>query len=96
MPLTKENYQHLFNKVDNNMIIKTRYMVPLEDGHVVEMDFFFFCLEGLVFAEVEFSSVEDSENFDKPSWLGEDISFDSRYDNTLLSKLDKYNEEDFE
>ena len=23
MPLTKENYQHLFNKVDNNMVIKT-------------------------------------------------------------------------
>lgn len=96
MPLTKENYQHLFNKVDNNMVIKTRYMVPLEDGHVVEMDFFHHCLEGLVFAEVKFSSVEDSENFDKPSWLGEDISFDSRYDNALLSKIDKYDEKYFE
>ena len=78
------------------MVIKTRYMVPLEGGHVVEMDFFHHCLEGLVFAEVKFSSVEDSENFDKPSWLGEDISFDSRYDNALLSKIDKYDEKYFE
>ncbi len=95
MPLTKENYHHLFNKVDNNMIIKTRYFIPIENNRVVELDVFHHCLEGLVFAEVEFPNIEESENFNKPSWLGEDISFDQRYDNTLLSKIDKYNAEDF-
>ena len=64
MPLTKENYEHLYNKIDNHMIIKTRYEIPI--------------------------------NFVQPDWLGEDISFDKRYDNTLLSKIDYYNEKDFE
>ena len=33
-------------------------------------------------------NLNDSENFEKPEWIGEDISFDKRYDNTLLSKID--------
>ena len=34
--------------------------------------------------------------FEKPYWLGEDISFDKRYDNTVLSKFNKYEAKDFE
>ena len=96
MPLTEQNYKILFNKVENNMIIKTRYSIKLDDGLNVELDVFHGKLEGLIFAEVEFPNVETSESFNKPDWLGEDISFDKRYDNTLLSKFDKYNPKDFE
>lgn len=95
MPLTEENYKILFNKVENHMIIKTRYNIKLENNLNVELDVFHGNLEGLVFAEVEFPNVEISESFEKPNWLGEDISFDKRYDNTYLSKIDKYNPEDF-
>lgn len=95
MPLTKENYEHLLKKIDNNMIIKTRYKVPLDDGNIAEVDVFHGNLEGLIFAEIEFRNINDSENFEKPDWLGNDISFDKRYDNTLLSKISKYNEKDF-
>ena len=77
------------------MIIKTRYNIKLENNLNVELDVFHGNLEGLVFAEVEFPNVEISESFEKPNWLGEDISFDKRYDNTYLSKIDKYNPEDF-
>ena len=96
MPLTKENYEHLLKKVDNNMIIKTRYKIPIENGLNVELDVFHSCLEGLIFAEVEFPDVETSENFEKPNWLGKDVSFDKRYHNSWLSKLDKYEAKDFE
>ena len=96
MPLTKENYEHLFSKVDNNMIIKTRYKVPINNELIAEVDVFHGNLEGLIFAEVEFKDIDTSENFKKPDWLGEDISFDKRYDNTLLSKIDKYEEKYFE
>lgn len=92
MPLTKENYEHLYKKVDDHMIIKTRYKVPIDEKIIAEVDVFHGNLEGLVFAEVEFPDVESSEKFIKPEWLGEDISFDKRYDNTLLSKIDKYDE----
>ena len=96
MPLTKENYEHLFLKVDNHMIIKTRYKVPIGNKLIAEVDVFHGNLEGLIFAEVEFKNLNDSENFEKPEWIGEDISFDKRYDNTLLSKIDKYDEKYFE
>ena len=91
MPLTKENYEHLLKKVDNNIIIKTRYKMPINENLTAEVDVFHGNLEGLIFAEVEFPNIEVAENFIKPSWLGEDVSFDKRYDNTLLSKIDEYN-----
>ncbi len=90
MPLTKENYEHLLSKVDNYMIIKTRYLIPLSDGHKVELDVFDGHLKGLMFAEIEFNSDDDAVNFEKPEWLGEDITTDKFYDNTLLSKLSSY------
>lgn len=96
MPLTKENYEHLFQKVDNYMIIKTRYKVPINNKLMAEIDIFHGNLEGLILAEVEFPNVESSEEFVKPDWLGEDISFDKRYDNTFLSKIDNYDAKYFE
>ena len=45
--LTKEGYEHLKEKVDDNLIIKTRYIIPLEDGHTGELDVFGGVLEGL-------------------------------------------------
>lgn len=93
MPLTKENYQILLNKIENNLIKKDRYKIPIDNGLTVELDVFHGNLEGLVFAEVEFSSLESAENFDKPEWLGKDLCFDKRFDNTLLSKVEKYSEE---
>lgn len=90
MPLTKENYEHLLEKVDNYMIVKSRYIIPLEDGCKVELDVFDGNLKGLVFAEIEFKDDNDADNFVKPEWLGKDISSDKFYDNTLLSKIEKY------
>lgn len=93
MPLTKENYEVLLNKIENNLIKKERYKIPINDGLTVELDVFHGNLEGLVFAEVEFPDLEIAEKFDKPDWLGRDLCFDKRFDNTLLSKVDKYSDE---
>ena len=93
MPLTKENYQILLNKIENNLIKKDRYKIPINDGLIVELDVFHGNLEGLVFAEVEFPSLEVAENFNKPEWLGKDVCFDKRFDNTFLSKVEKYSNE---
>lgn len=90
MPLTQENYEILLKKIENNLIIKDRYKIPIKDGLTVELDVFHGHLEGLVFAEVEFPDIESAENFDKPDWLGKDLCFDKRFDNTLLSKVEKY------
>lgn len=93
MPLTQENYEILLKKIENNLIIKDRYKIPIKDGLTVELDVFHGHLEGLVFAEVEFPDIESAKNFDKPDWLGKDLCFDKRFDNTLLSKVEKYSNE---
>lgn len=93
MPLTRENYEVLLNKIENNLIKKDRYKIPINDGLVAEVDVFHGNLEGLCFAEVEFPNLEIAENFQKPDWLGKDISFDKRFDNTLLSKVEGFTSE---
>ena len=93
MPLTKENYEILLKKIENNLIKKDRYKIPIEDGLIVELDVFHGNLEGLIFAEVEFSNLDVAENFKKPDWLGKDLCFDKRFDNTLLSKVEHYTSE---
>jgi len=88
VPLTKESYEHLKKKTDDHIISKTRYIIPLENGLKAELDMFHEQLEGLVFVEVEFPDEEAAKNFNIPSWFGEDVSFDKRYHNSSLSKMD--------
>ena len=67
------------------MIDKTRWLVPAGDGeHTWEVDEFHGDNEGLVVAEIELRSEDDE--FEKPSWLGEEVTGDRRYYNSMLSK----------
>ena len=88
MPLSFDGYYHLRQKTDGHMITKTRYLVPLEDGHTGELDIFHGALEGLYFIEVEFRDEEDVKAFCPPDWFGEDVSMDIRYTNSFLAKCD--------
>lgn len=63
------------------VIDKTRYLVDY-GGHTFEVDEFHGDNDGLVVAEIELSS--EDEQFEKPSWLGEEVSFDRRYYNSQL------------
>ncbi|MDE6548117.1 MAG: CYTH domain-containing protein [Muribaculaceae bacterium] len=60
---------------------KTRYLVPFE-GHVWEVDEFHGALEGLVTAEIELSSEEES--YARPPFLGEDVTGNPAYYNSNL------------
>ena len=62
-------------------IEKTRYHVPL-GGHVWEVDVFAGDNAGLVVAEVELE--DENEPFERPEWLGEEVSEDTRYYNVCL------------
>ena len=63
------------------LIDKTRYLVPF-GGHTFEVDEFYGDNEGLTVAEVELGS--EDEAFEKPGWLGEEVSDDPRYRNSHL------------
>ncbi len=88
LPLTKEGYEHLREKADGQMIKKTRYLIPLENGRKIELDVFGGYLKGLIFAEVEFGSEEEAAAFVMPDWFLEDVTFDKRYSNGYMTQFD--------
>lgn len=87
LPLTKEAYEELLPKTDANLVRKTRYLIPLENGLTAELDIFEGILRGLVFAEVEFPDEKTSDEFIPPEWFAKDVSSDKRFTNYNLSKL---------
>ncbi len=94
LPLTEEAYYHLREKADGRIITKTRYLIPLtdfvpenKDNLTIELDVFEGDLAPLIIAEIEFPSEEMANTFVPPSLFLEDVTFDSRYHNSNLSKL---------
>lgn len=65
-------------------IDKTRHLVPASDGHVWEVDEFHGDNEGLVVAEIELAS--EDESFVRPAWLGAEVTGDRRYYNSSLTQ----------
>ena len=87
LPLTKESYEHLKEKIDGRLITKKRYVIPLKDFLFIELDIFSGGLAPLMLAEVEFPDEETANHFTPPEWFGEDVTFSSSYHNSTLSKL---------
>ncbi len=63
------------------LIEKTRYHVR-HGEHTWEVDVFVGDNTGLVVAEIELGHVDES--FERPSWLGEEVSHEARYYNVCL------------
>ena len=68
---------------EKEIIEQTRYLVKV-GKHVFEVDEFYGSNEGLLMAEVELQS--EDEVFEKPDWLGEEVTSDDRYYNSMLVK----------
>ncbi len=75
--------EELLKICEPGVIDKTRYLVEA-GAHTYEVDEFYGDNEGLVVAEVELSSEEES--FVKPEWLGEEVTGDVKYYNSMLMK----------
>lgn len=86
LPLNKESYQHLLDKADGNIISKKRYCIPYQEKYTIELDIFEKKFQGLVLAEVEFDSVDEASAFCPPDWFGKDVTYDSAYHNSNMSK----------
>ena len=81
IPLADAN--SLLDLCEKPIIEKTRCKIPL-DGLIWEIDEFFGDNAGLIVAEVELES--EDQAFEKPSWIGEEVSGDPRYFNSNLIK----------
>ena len=76
--------EQLLALCEPGVIDKTRWLVPAADGHVWEVDEFHGDNEGLIMAEIELA--DENEPFDKPDWIGEEVTGDPRYYNSMLIK----------
>lgn len=85
LPLNRDAYLHLREKIDGRLIQKKRYMIPLEDRLTIELDLFEGELAPLVLAEVEFPDETSAKAFEPPEWFGEDVTFSGEYHNSRLS-----------
>ena len=75
--------QELLKICEPGVIDKTRYLVPA-GNHTFEVDEFYGENQGLVVAEVELASEE--ETFEKPPFLGKEVTGDVKYFNSMLMK----------
>ena len=83
--ISLQDAQSLLQLAEPGIIDKTRYLIKNTDGkHTWEVDEFHVDNEGLVMAEIELENENDA--FDKPNWLGKEVTGDKRYYNSYLSK----------
>jgi adenylate cyclase len=75
--------EELLQICEPGVIDKVRHLVKA-GKHTYEVDEFFGENQGLIIAEVELSSEEEA--FDKPAWLGEEVTGYTRYYNSMLMK----------
>lgn len=85
-PLSAEAFEHMLPKIDGILIDKIRYFIPLDETHTAELDIFQGVLAPLRLVEVEFSSIEDANNFVAPDWFGDDVTNSGEYHNSNLSQ----------
>lgn len=86
-PLTCDGYNHLIKKADGTVISKTRYLIKGNDRHTIELDIFHKDLKGIVLAEVEFSSLNDAQEYIPPEWFGEEVTDNICFHNSRISRM---------
>ena len=80
-----QDAQDLMQICEPGIIDKTRYLIKSTDGiHTWEVDEFHGDNEGLVMAEIELGS--EDEAFDKPSFIGCEVTGDRRFYNSHMRK----------
>lgn len=81
--ILKEEAEALLKLCETGVIDKTRFEVNV-GNHTFEVDEFYGENEGLVMAEIELKT--ENETFEKPHWLGVEVTGIIKYYNSQLSK----------
>lgn len=82
--ISLSDFDELFKLcIPDNQIDKTRYYIKAEEL-TFEVDEFYGKNEGLFVAEIELP--DEKTTFEKPDWLGKEVTGDTRYYNSQLSK----------
>ena len=83
--IPREEAEALMSICEPGIISKTRWLVPADDGrHTWEVDVFEGENEGLVMAEIELRSEDDT--FKKPHFIGKEVTGDRRFYNSHMRR----------
>ncbi|HEY8385514.1 MAG TPA: CYTH domain-containing protein [Porticoccaceae bacterium] len=83
-PIPVEDASKMLDELcEKPLIEKTRYILD-DGGQRWEIDEFHGVNQGLIVAEIELD--DESDGFEKPSWLGREVSHDPRYFNANLAR----------
>lgn len=84
-PIPAADAQEMLDNVCSQpQIDKIRYCIPV-GAHIWEVDEFLGDNAGLIVAEIELA--DENEAFERPSWLGAEVTHDSRYLNIHLARI---------
>jgi len=81
--IDKTEAEELLRLCEEGVLEKTRYEINVA-SHVFEVDEFHGDNKGLIIAEVELQ--DENESFEKPDWLGKEVTGEVKYYNSKLSK----------
>lgn len=82
--LSRSQFEALWPLTEYKRVEKTRYEIDY-GGLLIELDVYSGNLEGLIVAEVEFQTEEESKTFSPPGWFGIEVTGDARYKNKHLA-----------
>ena len=83
--ISEDTYNTFLDEAEGNIITKTRYIIPLNDGLKVELDIFRGVFDGIVMAEVEFPDEDTANKFTPPDYFSNEVTFDKRFHNSNMS-----------
>lgn len=82
--LSLEQFKALWPATAGRRLTKVRYDVPWKK-HTIEIDIYRGRHDGLVVAEVEFDDPKSAAEFQRPDWLGRDVTGKTKYSNVALA-----------
>ena len=83
-PIPVEDERQMMEICEQSPVEKNRYVIPM-GGLQWEVDEFLGANVGLVVAEIELNSAD--QVFEKPEWIGEEVTDQPKYLNSHLAKL---------
>jgi adenylate cyclase len=79
----KQDVEEMMEQFKPEGTEKLRYKLPAGNGLTWEIDEFLGENKGLLVAEIEL--LQEDQLFDRPEWLGEEVTFDEKYFNASLA-----------
>ncbi|MBP5199580.1 MAG: CYTH domain-containing protein [Schwartzia sp.] len=88
--VSRREFESLAKRLEpgTKLIEKRRYRIPLADGHIAELHIHDGHLSDFAYVEVEFPSAEEAASFAPPDWFGREVTEDSRFSYSVLTRAD--------